>query len=106
MSKVKKNLGKRIRELRTARNWTQEVLAEKIGIETASLSNIENGKTYPSVDTLEGFIEVFKIKAYELFIFEHLEMPPTEKLIEEMNIAFKDTPELVYKVYRVFKIMK
>ena len=36
MSKVKKNLGKRIRELRTARNWTQEVLAEKIGIETAS----------------------------------------------------------------------
>ena len=105
MCKIKKKLGKRIRELRRSKVWTQEVLAEKIGIETASLSNIENGKTYPSAETIENLIKVFKINPYELFIFEHLEMPSAEKLIEEMNIAFKEKPELVYKIYNIFKVL-
>jgi len=106
MVQIKKKLGIRIRELRTSYRWTQEVLAEKVGIETASLSNIENGKTYPSAETIEQLIKVFDILPYELFVFEHLEKMPVQKLIEEMNSAFEKDDELVYQMYSVYKVIK
>ena len=58
MENTKKLLGTRIKEIRKAKGLTQEQLAESIGIEIPSLSNIENGKTYPSSDTIEGLIQV------------------------------------------------
>lgn len=47
MGNIKSLLGKRIKEIRKKRGLTQEKLAELAGIETPSLSNIENGKNYP-----------------------------------------------------------
>lgn len=44
----KKLLGKRIRELRKNRGIKQEQLAEMVGLEPTSISNIENGYNYPS----------------------------------------------------------
>ena len=49
----KKLLGKRIKELRKYRNFTQEKLAELIDIEPCSLSAIEIGRHFPSLPTLE-----------------------------------------------------
>ena len=46
-------LDKNITKLRKQRGITQEQLAEKIGIEIPSLSNIENGKNYPNSETIE-----------------------------------------------------
>ena len=43
----KKLLGKRIKELRKYRNFTQEKLAELIDIEPCSLSAIEIGRHFP-----------------------------------------------------------
>ena len=40
----RKLLGLRIKELRKRASLSQEVLAEKAGIEPTSLSNIENGR--------------------------------------------------------------
>ena len=102
---IKKKLGARIRELRVIRSWTQEALAERIGIETASLSNIENGKTYPSSDTIEGLIQVFDVSPYELFVFEHIEKPSPQKLISKMVAGLEKDDELVYKMYNVFRTL-
>lgn len=38
---IKKKLGLNIREIRKAKNFTQEFIAQKVAIETKSLSNIE-----------------------------------------------------------------
>ena len=53
MAKLKELLGKRIKEIRLARNLTQEQLAEIIDIGAASLSKIEIGMNYPTDDNLE-----------------------------------------------------
>lgn len=44
MSDIKMQLGARIKELRKAKNITQEQLVEFIGSDTNNLSQIENGK--------------------------------------------------------------
>ena len=44
MDNIKTLLGKRIKELRQKRRYTQEKLAEMANIEIPSLSNIENGE--------------------------------------------------------------
>ena len=46
------NFGKRLKELRKAKGFTQEVLAEKAEIDEKHLSRIENGKFFPTYITL------------------------------------------------------
>ena len=48
MNRIKELLGRRIKELREKRGYTQQQLAEKIGIDQRNLSKIECGITFPS----------------------------------------------------------
>lgn len=59
-------IGKRIREARRKREWTQEQLAEKVGISRGFLSLIEIGKP-ASVDTLEEIAKTLRISLKDLF---------------------------------------
>jgi transcriptional regulator with XRE-family HTH domain len=47
------NVGSRLRELRIERGFSIRALAEKSGLNVNTLSFIENGKTSPSVSTLQ-----------------------------------------------------
>ncbi len=67
----KKLLGQRIKELRRAKNITQEELAELINVEPASISNIECGRNYPNFATLEKTLKVLDSNFLEVFNFEH-----------------------------------
>ena len=93
MSEIKKLLGKRIQEIRKSKKLTQEYVAELVGIEVVSLSNIENGKYYPTAENLKKIIKVLEVSAEKLFKFEHHKMPndlikisgTVEKLIYQSN---------------------
>ena len=63
MENIKKLLGQRIKEVRKAKNITQEELAEKIGIGTSNISYIENGKFAPSIENFAKIAEVFEKKS-------------------------------------------
>ena len=106
MSKIKILLGKRIRELRKERNITQEKLSELAEIEIPSLSNIENGKNYPNSETLEKLARALDVMPYELYIFEHLRLPDTKKLISEMCGAMEKNEQLTRKIYNVYRSIK
>ena len=71
MDNIKTLLGKRIKELRQKRRYTQEKLAEMANIEIPSLSNIENGKNYPNHETLYKLATALNVRPFELFIFEY-----------------------------------
>ena len=45
-------MGRRVRECRTERGMTQEMLAEKAGISTSFIGHIERGEKQASVDTV------------------------------------------------------
>ena len=54
-------LGKRITEIRKQNNMTQEDLAEKFHVTRQTISNWENGKSYPDLESLILISEQFDI---------------------------------------------
>jgi DNA-binding XRE family transcriptional regulator len=67
----KKNIlisfGNALRELRLAKGFTQEQLANELGIEISQISRIERGVINTSVTTLYSISKVLKIDVSELF---------------------------------------
>lgn len=52
---------KRLRELRTSRNLTQNKLAEELGIAKSTISMYENGNREPDFETLELIADYFNV---------------------------------------------
>lgn len=96
-------LGKRLRELRKRKGIKQEKLAELICVEPATISNIENGKNYPSMINLESILRVLDSSFLEVFDFEHKKN--TNNLIEEINDVMKNNPERVEDFYKIIKAL-
>ncbi len=63
-------LGENIRKIRKRVKMTQDAFSEKIGIEPSSLSNIENGKSFPSTLTVIQIQKQFNVRAEEIFDIE------------------------------------
>ena len=105
MSKIKKLLGQRIRQIRKSRGITQEQLADMLGIGTPNISYIENGKFAPSIENFEKLVEIFEIEPFELYKFPSLKT--SEEIKEELFKALeqdKDLLNLVYKFYQTIKL--
>ena len=66
MSKVSKNLKK----IRTEKKLTQDVLAEKLHVTRQAISNWENDKTKPDIESLEMLAEVLEVDIEELIYGE------------------------------------
>ena len=69
MSDIKKSFGKRLRKLRRNNDITQEELAEKIGMSSNFISQLERGINAPSFDVLAKLAEVFQVPVKDLFDF-------------------------------------
>ncbi|DAB25129.1 TPA: hypothetical protein CPT86_08520 [Candidatus Gastranaerophilales bacterium HUM_23] len=97
---IRKIIGNNVLNARKIRNLSQEQFAEMIGIEPSALSKIENGKSYPSQQTLENIICALKIKPDVLFKTE--EKIDIEKAYKELLMQLeqiKQNEELFTKVY-------
>jgi transcriptional regulator with XRE-family HTH domain len=70
MTKLKLLFGKRLRRLRRRADFTQEQLAEQIGVSVEFVSNMERGINAPSFETLEKLADSLKLKVNELFEFQ------------------------------------
>lgn len=65
--RVNIELGKRIRELRRAREWTLEEVAAATGLAASTLSKIENDRMSPTFDVVQKLAHGFDIDITELF---------------------------------------
>lgn len=104
MDNIKELLGKKIKELRKARKYTQEQLAEKVGIGTPNISYFETGKFSPSIETLQKIADVLNVEVYELYMFQALK-PANEirkELISGMD-SDENTLRMLYKFYLSIK---
>ncbi len=63
-------LGARIKAVRKERGWSQEQLAERVGISTQYVSNIERGKENPTLDLLLRLAQALKVSPAEIFDLE------------------------------------
>ena len=103
MSNQKELLGKRIKELRKQKGYTQDYLAEKLKIEPRQLSKLETGKHYPSFETIIALLETFNITFEELISFEHLNSANDirKTLLKDIENIDDSKIQSVYKILRV-----
>lgn len=61
-----KKLGENLKKIRTNKNITQTELAEKLGVDKSFVSNIENGKTNPTLSTITNLAQSLGVSTNEL----------------------------------------
>ena len=72
-------LGKQIRKYRNEKSLSQDALAEKIFVSRQTISNWENDKSYPDVNSLVLLSQVFEVSLDQLIKGD------VEKMTEQIN---------------------
>ena len=67
----------RMKEVMAERNITSAKLAELLNVSKATISNLINNKTMPSIDTLERVAEVLNVSFIELFYQDESKPEPS-----------------------------
>lgn len=80
-------LGNRIKELRKAQNNNQDELAEKLFVSRQTISNWENDKSYPDIQSVLLLSEVFNVSVDQLLKgdVEKMERIITEQTHADIN---------------------
>lgn len=64
---IKKELGRKIKNMRIAKGYTQEKLSEMVDITQKALSSIEAGKNFVTAETFDKLVLALDTNAEELF---------------------------------------
>lgn len=62
LTEARIRIGLQLLKRRESLRWTQEVLAEKIGVNRSTVAKVENGKWSFSIDYLQKFCEALNLK--------------------------------------------
>jgi len=60
----------RVKELRSERGWTQQQLAEAVGVSRQSINSIERDRYIPSLVLALQFARVFGCSTDDIFVLE------------------------------------
>lgn len=69
MTNIKKQLGKKIKELRLRAGYSQEELAFKAGLHRTYISDIERGERNVSVENIKKIADALNVDPSELLKF-------------------------------------
>lgn len=93
-NKENKTFGNKLRELRKAKGYTQQTLAEKADIDDKHLCRIENGKYFPTHATLTKLLNALEVTLYDVGLnLEQIEIksnPIMAKALQILNAANDD----------------
>ncbi|PYO09020.1 MAG: transcriptional regulator [Gemmatimonadetes bacterium] len=64
------NVRNRVKELRTERGWTQQELADAVGVSRQSINSIERERYVPSLPLALTFARVFGCPTEQIFTLE------------------------------------
>lgn len=68
MSKtLRTRFGKRVRDLRKQKSWSQEELADKVGLHRTYIGTIERGEQNVSIDNIEKVAKTLGVSLEQLF---------------------------------------
>lgn len=102
MANELKLLGKRVAELRSKRELTQEKLAELVGYSTNHIAKLEAARTNPSFDLIVKIATSLNVEIKELFCYEEQNSP--EYVKKELQKIIKSTDDETIKIlYKLYK---
>lgn len=97
-----KQIGWKLRKLRLQADWTQERLAEQIGVSTQQIQNYESGSNKLNTDRLQQLAQALDVSILSFFTEEDetLPMAVSEKLLLESYRAIpnKEVQESFLKI--------
>ena len=68
MTEFQEVLVRNLKRYRAEAGLTQATLAERSGLSTGYIAEIESGRKYPSLETVEMFSEVLEVRPFRLFM--------------------------------------
>lgn len=75
--------------------FTQETLAEKIGVSTQNINNVEGKRRFPRAENLIKIADALEIEVYQLFIPKNHSTIIIEKTPKNERIRNQITEEIV-----------
>lgn len=98
----KKKLGKRIKELRKQKGYTQEQVAEMIELEQNTISVIESGRNFPTLVTLEKIASVLQVELSDFFNYDYLDDIEKVRQLTEEKVG-KMNDEQIRQLFNLIK---
>ena len=95
---IKKEIGARVKELRKIKNLTQEQLAEKAGVSTKYIGDVERGKANITLDYIINLSKALNLEILDgLIKFENLGIEK-QMIINLLSQADKRQLKLIYRL--------
>lgn len=91
---MEKTIGKKLYDLRKQSGFTQDYVAEKLGVSAQAVSKWENDIACPDIMTLPKIAEIYGITIDELFKNEEVQSKVKYEKTEKVNET-----ELIFRVY-------
>jgi transcriptional regulator with XRE-family HTH domain len=100
-------IGKRLKQLRKNRKWTQEAMAEKLGLDANYYATVERGEKQFSVGRLFKVIEVLCVSATDILPSVETKKPFDNTIYKnQIDAITKDFSEEQYATaIRILKAM-
>ncbi len=90
-----KEFGNNLKKLREAKNYSQEELAEKIGVEYQTISRIETGVYFTNFENLQNIASALNVPLKDLFDYQNIKISKSELIKNITRIINKaETPQL------------
>lgn len=87
------HIGERLKKARQAKHYTLKDLSARTRISPSYISDIENNRNLPSIETLLQLCEALDVKCYMLFWEEALgHQDPEDAYFEELHALLSDFP--------------
>ena len=102
MADVKTKMGRRIRNLRRLKDWTQEELGERASLSGKYIGEIERGVANVTIDAIESIVKALEIDLPDLFEISH-EVDRDHLLAEIKKNLDKADDETVQLIFRIIK---
>ncbi|MGN8070486.1 helix-turn-helix domain-containing protein [Mucilaginibacter sp. SG564] len=91
--KTNKSVGKNIRTLRHQRGWSQEDIANRLGISIPAFSKIETGVTDINLSRLEQIANIFEITVAQILSVEEgeVDLAPSNLSIAQKKLVDRES---------------
>lgn len=96
MDTIKKKIGNNLKKIRLKKGLKQSELAELVGVEDKTISRIEVGGNYPSMDLLVRLAEALNCELVDFVNF-------SDKIIDSINELSKDDLKVLEKFVFLLK---
>src|SRR5437868_15206742 len=90
--KTNKSVGKNIRTIRHQRNWSQEDIANRLGISIPAFSKIETGVTDVNLSRLEQIANIYEVSVVQLLTVdnEQAEVAPSHLNLIQKKLSDRE----------------